>query len=399
MKSAAALARQRVLVEVLGAWSDPVLKARDEALVSSLPFKFTPVMDLTVNKLPQLSRRIRTKTGRIAQQFLNVENRWQLGYCLPELRKATFRRNAELYIAHSEQAMAVAVDLLRNGRRVGVDMEDWFSEDLLPNARRHRPLRLLRSMENELLVNCAYASCPSIAMSMALGKANSCRSPTVIYNVFEWAERQRIDGAKRDRQESGLPSIHWYSQTIGPGRGLEDLLAALPLLNNEVEIHLRGQLTADFEAWLRAQVSKKWQKKIFLHRLVTNAELLSRVAEHDIGFAGEINYCRSRDLTITNKIFHYLLAGLAVVASDTAGQKEVANHASNAVLLYPSGNSATLAARLNLLLGSPELLRSAKADALRAAEETFCWERQERSLLNAVAQALHNNDVLSGSQD
>ena len=34
---------------------------------------------------------------------------------------------------------------------MGVDMEDWFSEDLLPEARRTRPIRLLKQLEKNLL--------------------------------------------------------------------------------------------------------------------------------------------------------------------------------------------------------------------------------------------------------
>src|SRR5262249_1370011 len=120
MKSASALARYGFSVEVLGAWADPTMKARDEALLSSLPFKFTPVMDVTINRVSWMHRRIRSKAGCIAQQFANLQNRWQLGYFYPELRRAAFLRKADLYIAHSEQAMAAACDLLREGRRVGV---------------------------------------------------------------------------------------------------------------------------------------------------------------------------------------------------------------------------------------------------------------------------------------
>ena len=122
---------------------------------------------------------------------------------------------------------------------------------------------------------------------------------------------ERIEGTRQ------LRSIHWYSQTIGPGRGLEDLLAALPHLEHVAEVHLRGQPVVDFNAWLSVRVPQAWRHRVFVHSLVPNEQLLSRIAEHDIGFAGEMKYCKSRDLTITNKILHYLLAGLAVVASDT----------------------------------------------------------------------------------
>jgi glycosyltransferase involved in cell wall biosynthesis len=99
-------------------------------------------------------------------------------------------------------------------------------------------------------------------------------------------------------------------------------------------------------------------------------------------------FCRNRDLTVTNKLLQYLLGGLAVVASDTAGQREVANQASSAISLYPSGNPIVLADRLNALLNSRDRLQTAKAAALQAAQTVFCWERQEDVLLRRIHRAL-----------
>jgi hypothetical protein len=388
IKEATSLAKGGHNVVVLGAWIDSYLKERDRQLLSSLPFNFIPVIDSTTSTTRQIQQRVRSKLGSIVNQFGHIENRWQLGYAYTALRQAAFRRTADLYIAHSEQAMAVAIELLRNGRGVGVDMEDWFSEDLLPNARRHRPLRLLRSFEGRLLNQGIYVSCPSRAMSQALAREYRCVLPSIIYNAFPWADRKSIDGTLKDRRNRRIPSIHWFSQTMGPGRGLEELLAALPFVMHEAEIHLRGNTSAGSQKWLWDQVPRNWRDRIFIHGLVANDELLSRIAEHDIGFAGEMNFCRSRELTVTNKILYYLLAGLGVVASDTAGQCEVAEQAHDAVLLYRSGDSSALAAKINVLLGSRSRLERAKASALQAAKQTFCWERQENVLLETIAHAV-----------
>jgi len=392
LKEAATLAQTGFNVEVLGAWIDPVLKARDLELLTRAPFRFTPVLDLVQSnpsaKLQKLVFRLRNKAGQLAYRLCGVSNRWQFGYAVSALGWVARRRKADLFIAHSEAGLLVARDLLDSGRRVSVDMEDWFSEDLLPEARKNRPVQLLRHFEQKLLRQGAYATCPSRAMSEALAREYGCPPPMVIYNAFQWSDRESFDGLLKDRRDRQFPSIHWYSQTLGPGRGLEDLLAALPLVQHEAEIHLRGNPVAGFDGWLAHRVPEGWRGRIFVHGLVSNEELLSRIAEHDIGFAGEMKYSRSRDLTITNKILHYLLAGLAVIASDTAGQQEVAEQVPDAVLLYPSGNASTLAARLNELLGSPERLTSSKAAALRAAEQIFCWERQERVLLESIMRAV-----------
>jgi glycosyltransferase involved in cell wall biosynthesis len=321
-------------------------------------------------------------------RYLHIENAWQLGPAVVELAKQARKAKADYYIAHLEQGAWVGARLHRSGSRVGIDMEDWYSEDLPLEARKSRPLRLLRDLERELLTTGAHATCPSLAMSDALAREFGCPQPTVVYNAFPWSDRESMDGLLKDRRNRRLQSIHWFSQTLGHGRGLEDLVAALPLLKHEAEIHLRGKPVSGFDNWLAHCVPEVWRGRIKVEGLVSNAELLSRIAEHDIGFAGETPLIRNKDLTVSNKILHYLLAGLAVVASETAGQREVARQAPGGVFLYPSGDAHALAACLNTLLGSTDALRKAKGAALAAAERTFCWERQEKSLLEAINHAL-----------
>jgi glycosyltransferase involved in cell wall biosynthesis len=382
-------------VEVLGAWSDAKLKARDKELKSELPFAFTPAIDLTVSQSLRLRFRIRGRLGQIVHRWTGHQNHWELGpSAVPMLKAARRHHTAALFIAHSESALWAMSEVSAFGSerfRTAVDMEDWFSEDLLPEVRKHRPLKLLKRLEREALRQAAYSSCPSRAMSDALAQEYECCPPAVVYNAFSWADRQRLDGKMKDRRNRAVPSIHWYSQTLGPGPGLEELLEALPLVRSEAEIHLRGKMAVGFENAFRSRVPEPWRSRIFIHDLVSNDELLSRIAEHDIGLAGEQTYCRSRDLTVTNKILHYLLGGLAVVASDTAGQREIAAQSLGAVQLYRVGDPAALAEQLNKLLISPEQLRKSKADALRAAEQIFCWERQAPVLINCVAAALAGN--------
>jgi hypothetical protein len=78
-KSATTLARQGFDVEILGMWFDAALKARDQHLVGSAPFKYTPVLDLTESKWESLQRRARGKIGHVVHKFLKLENGWQIG--------------------------------------------------------------------------------------------------------------------------------------------------------------------------------------------------------------------------------------------------------------------------------------------------------------------------------
>jgi glycosyltransferase involved in cell wall biosynthesis len=399
MKAATTLARNGYDVHVLGAWLNADLKARDQAMLEQTPFRFEPVFDATPPGFARTTthtlRRARRKAANTVYGLIGWQSRDQLGYGIGRLLARAQAIAADLYIAHSEPALYVAWRLMQDGRRAGVDMEDWYSQDLLADARAQRPLNLLRRLESALLLKGAYATCPSHAMSEALAAAYDGKPPAVIYNAFPAAERTAIDGVRKDRRNTAVPSIYWYSQTLGPGRGLEDLIAALPLFDRDVEVHLRGRAAPGMNDWIRSQTPARWHKRVFLHPLVPNEELLSRLAEHDIGFAGEQNYCRSRDLTVTNKILHYLLGGLAVVASDTAGQREVAMQASGAVTLYEPGNPAALAQALRTLIDSPDALARANAASLQAAERTFCWERQEPVLLRNIQEALRETSAMS----
>lgn len=397
VKEATALSRAGYRVEVLGAWLDPALKDRDILLLAGLPFTFTPVVDATRDgpwtTTLRLAQRVTERTAQRAYDTLGWENGFQLGARVAPLLRVAKRRPADLYIAHSEVGLFVAHALLRQGHRVGVDMEDWFSEDLLPETRRHRPLRLLRSLEAELLRGGACTFCPSEAMAAELADTYGCRRPTVIYNAFPWSDREGLGNAAADRTDRSLPSLYWFSQILGPGRGIEDLLAALPLMSHACEIHLRGASAPGFANWVTAQVSETWRRRVFLHDVVDNATLLPRIAEHDIGFSGELIYCRNKILTVSNKILHYLLGGCAVVASDTEGQREVARQAPDAVRLYRAGDPGDLARCLDTLLASLDERRRMRRAALAAARDVFCWEQQERKLIDAVALGL---DVAPG---
>jgi len=399
LKAAGTLARAGHDVTVLGAWLDADLKAQDRRVLEHAPFHFVPVLDATQSSLretmAQLLRRARRKAAHLVHRVAGRESLGQLGYAMAPLLAHARQIAADLYIAHSEPALYAVWQLLRRGQRVGVDMEDWFSEDLPPEVRRSRPLKLLRFLEAELLTRGAYASCPSRVMSEALAAAYGGKAPVTIYNAFPRAEWPERAGGWLDRRDPALRSICWYSQTLGPGRGIEDLIAALPLLNSEAELHLRGRAVYGMEAWIRSRLPDRWQQRVFIHPLVPNDELASRVAEHDIGFAGETRDCRSRDLTVTNKMLQYLLGGLAVVAGDTAGQRDVAVQAPGAVALYEPNNSRSLAEALDGLLQSPDKLGRAKQAALQAAQEIFCWEKQEPVLLDAMTSALGSEPHVS----
>lgn len=403
VKEADSLSKMGFEVEVLGRRDLPGLFEQDKILLKNRKWKFSP----SILKPMPLSKMI----GR-AQRFLGMqlfssfglENRWQLGPLAAALYKEARKRSASLYIAHSEVGMWAIDQLRRDGKKVGVDMEDWFSEDLMPEARRRRPIRLLKNLERNLLCHGVHSTCTSEAMADALVNSYGCRRPTVIRNVFPRKEREELDGKWKDRpgmarwMTSNDPkvarpkeapvSIHWFSQTIGPGRGLEELFVALEGLGGGWELHLRGNLKG-YEKWLNEVCPSGVAEKTRIHSPVSNEELPSRIAEHDIGFCGEPISPPNKNLTISNKFFQYMQAGLVVVASNTTGQREAASEAGGGVVLYSSGDADKLERILNSLIGKSGDMAERRWQAWNAGAR-LCWENEQTKLVETINETIEH---------
>ncbi len=203
-----------------------------------------------------------------------------------------------------------------------------------------------------------------------------------------------LDGQLKDRRGEEL-SLYWYSQIIGLDRGLQDVIRAASLLCGPVQIHLRGELSEEVKSGLMG-LAREYSvaECIFFHKPVPPAELLSRAAEHDVGLALEQPVNENKNVTMANKVFFYLLGGLALAASDTVGQRKVVSTCPDAGFLYSAGDHKALAARLQDLIDSPELLLQRKVAALRAARERWNWETESRQLVDLVGSALTQTSTM-----
>jgi glycosyltransferase involved in cell wall biosynthesis len=156
------------------------------------------------------------------------------------------------------------------------------------------------------------------------------------------------------------------------------------------DLHLRGEISAAYHARLLALIPDRLRPRVCFHATVTNAELPDRIVEHDIGLALDVATIPSRNLTITNKVFQYLQGGLALVASDTAGNREVLTQAPEAGVLFPPGDTAMLATALERLCSDPAALARTKTAARNAFERWFTHERQCARYAELVESALRS---------
>ena len=386
LKEASTLGTAGYDVTVLSISTQQRFEQMDVELARELPFRRATV-DATASttrqrRLATFVQRSATWSARWLCRGFRMQSVHALGPAHALLAGARAHA-ADLTIVHNELAIWAAGALVREGRRVAVDMEDWHSEDLLEADRRGRPVELLRRAESFALNACAYSSVPSMSMGAALVAACRCPPPIVLRNSFALQSRSRTHRSAPEEP----PAFIWFSQTIGPGRGLEPFFLAWAQTKNPSCVHLLGEERAGYRNRLLTLIPPARRALVHFHRLVTPGELPLKLTEFDLGLALEQHKPLSRDLTITNKLLQYLNAGLAVIATDTAGQREILRAAPSCGILVQSNDTPRFAQQLDDLLGNRTRLRACQQAARAAAVTEFSWEHEAPRLLAAVERA------------
>lgn len=298
------------------------------------------------------------------------------------LKRAAAKHPAHLYIAHNLAALPAAVTAAKkNSALCGFDAEDFHrnetSDDLLDDDVIRKTI-----IENRYLPMVDQFTASSELIADAYLHLFPRLKPVVIHNVFPNAN------ISLKNISDTLPlKLFWFSQTIGPNRGLEDVVAALKSLSvNDLELHLLGDRPQFVNQFIDTLVGAN--VKIIFHEPVEPDALMPFAAQFDIGLALEQKHPLNRDLCLTNKIFTYMQAGLAIIASETAAQRKFMNSHTGIGFTYKGGESEALANILNTYQTDRSLLYAHKKNALNLARRQYNWETESLKFLKLVDETL-----------
>jgi Glycosyl transferase 4-like domain len=315
----------------------------------------------------------------------------------PVLGRATTRVFPELV----SLAAAQPVDLvyggggglaatMASGRRLGVpfavDLEDLHSGENRGTPEGKFSGALAASVERAVFREAAFLTSGSDSIAGAYRKKYGKR-PVVLNNTFTLPQREP-DFAPRN----GAPlRLYWFSQTIGPGRGLEQCVQAAGLAGVDCELHLRGKALGGYLAQLREQGAAAAPRlKIVPHDPEAPDRMVELCHGMDIGLALEPGTGENNRLALSNKAFTYILAGLAVAFTDTPGQHPLATDLGAGGLLFAPGDIKTFAAGIKAWAEDDTRLLAAKRAAWAAARRRWHWNHpeEEGALLAEVRKVL-----------
>jgi glycosyltransferase involved in cell wall biosynthesis len=307
----------------------------------------------------------------------------------PELELAARRWAADLYIGHNLAALPVVVRVADSGGvPAGYDAEDFLLGMRAHGAAPSPMDRVVESVEQRYLPCCSYITAASPGIAQAYADSVGIPTPLSILNVFPLAERPKL---RSPSSPDGPLTLYWFSQTIGPLRGLEDAVRAMGLLHDcAIELHLRGAWQSGYREQLMSLVASAGTRldRIVAHASAPPGDMLRLAASYDVGLALEHPSSEARDLCLTNKLFTYLLAGNAIAGTATSGQRPILNAIGNAAIAYEPGDVASLASALDRWYRDRSALEAARQRAWEWGSRRYNWDLEKEKFLDIVDRTL-----------
>jgi glycosyltransferase involved in cell wall biosynthesis len=302
-----------------------------------------------------------------------------------ELLKAAIQHKADLYIAHNLGALPAAVKAARYyNAKVGFDAEDYhrgeFAENVIEKQR-------TEFIENKYFSKVDYLTVASPLIGEAYKILFPGLSPVVIKNVFPVSKFPSLPMKKN------LSEIHlfWFSQKVGRNRGIEHTIKALGILKDlPINFIVLGNLSAEMKSYLLTLIAESQlePEQVKFIASMYEDELFKLASQFDIGIGGETGKDLNNDIALSNKIFTYLLAGNALILSDTKAQKLFLKEHDGVGKLYKHDNPESLASILRFYAENRDVLACHQKNARELAEKKLNWEIESKKLLDVVQAVL-----------
>lgn len=291
-----------------------------------------------------------------------------------ELTYEALKKKADIFIGHNLGALPAIVKASKkfNSKTI-FDFEDFHRGEVEEGYSQYQ---IVIKLENKNVPFVDYFTAASPEIAVFYGGLYPCIKIQTIYNVFP------IEYGLSELKE--LPTsplkLFWFSQYVGKNRGIETIIEAMAQLPNyHIILTLLGTATKEIKNYFYSLLIEKGLEKgrlVFIDPVPEN-EIVTIASMHHIGMASEVVHNTNRDLCLTNKIFIYLLAGNAVLFSNTNAQKNFLESSPEIGFIYEQNSSEDLSTRLYKYFENSFLLSLHRKNAIKLAQSKFNWDVQK----------------------
>ncbi|RZL39492.1 MAG: hypothetical protein EOO96_00500 [Pedobacter sp.] len=295
---------------------------------------------------------------------------------------------ADLYIGHNLATLPIVVKLSKKTKsKCGFDAEDFHRNEVTDDQSKAEFI-IPKRLEDEYIEQTDFVTAASPLICRAYQSIYPKLNPVNINNVLS------IEHVKTPIEKPGQASdlkLFWFSQTIGRDRGLEVVIKAMGLLNTtEITLTLLGSITPENKTYFDQLTCENGllPNQLIIHAPVSPEKIFELACQHDVGLALELDSPYNRDICLTNKIFTYVTAGLAIIASETTAQKAFLLEHPQIGKSYSIGKARELASIINQYRKNKNLLNATKVYSTELAKKTLNWEKESKIFMALVEKTL-----------
>lgn len=242
---------------------------------------------------------------------------------------------------------------------------------------------LMESLERFLVRRIDLMVCVSNAAAEYFEKKYGITRPMVVTNC---SLKKDIVDKKAENQTSFEVLNHGQ---FYEGRGYELMVDACDLLLGYPDIHLAIRGFGRLENALRTEVAKKKNKEKFhFYPPVTVQELIPKASKSMVGVAITLPICLNFKLSVSNKLFEYVSAGLPVIMSNIPEHVYLNNKYEFGIVLKETTAEEFANAVIKLYLDKGFYEKCAENAKKMSLE--LNWENEFSKLISAEKQMLKN---------
>lgn len=302
-----------------------------------------------------------------------------------ELTDVAVEHKADLYIGHNIGALPSVVQAAKKHHaKAAFDFEDFHRGEGQVFSMHWKKVK---AIEDKYVPALASATTASPLITEAYRELYPAINFQTINNCFPLVYGKD--------QLAVLPEsplkLFWFSQFVGPKRGLETVIAAIGKTGNpDIQLSLLGNCNEERKKYFLEVATKNALQPEQLRFLepVTEKEIVSIASQHHIGLAVEVPHILNREICLTNKLFMYLLAGNAVLFSNTKAQTRLLTTYPGIGNIYEQGDVEQLTRLLQSYIADPQLLHDQRGESLQLGKEELNWEQESKLFLQHINSSL-----------
>jgi glycosyltransferase involved in cell wall biosynthesis len=322
-----------------------------------------------VFRIPLSSRALQNRLLSPLIKYIEYAWRvWKLSHRIP----------AHIYHANDGNTLPIAWMIAKkNNAKLIYDAHELETGRNFGNSSLSRIYRIVWSFPEKLLIHKVDAVITvNRLIADELARLYKIHVPFVIMNC---PVLDLVSNTNLIRQELNIPDdmkILIYQGRITSGRGLESFFVAIQQLNHTVGVVLGdGPLLQAYRDRVR---SGEWQR-IYLLGMINMTVLPTYTASADLGVVLIQDTCLSYRLSLPNKLFEYLHAGLPVICSDLPAMATIVKEYQVGELVNPD-DPVSIARGIKITLGDLTRYKTLKANTHKASE-VYNWQNEGKKLI------------------